>query len=313
MPRLMPGPSASRFWLAALGLLFAAAAAAQVAIPTQAARHLYDFTGGAAGAMVFPTDVAVGAQGRAYVVDGGNHRIVVFGADGQYLSSFGRRGRGHGEFEAPVGVGTDGEGRVYVADSGNDRIQIFDAQGNFKSAFPVMFEGKPVRPVDVGASARGDKIFVTGSTNHRIYVFSPGGDLIRHWGGGGSSDGEFRYPATLAVSAEGLIFIVDVLNTRVQVFDDRGRRGYRLGDWGVLPGQFYRPKGVAVDDKGHAFVSDSYMGVIQVFDTDYRFLHVLGQAGKPYRFNTPVGMDIRNGRLYVVEQMANKVSVHALR
>ena len=308
----MLGRSARRRCLAGLLLLFSIAAGAQQPVPTKATRPLFEFAGGAAGPMVFPTDVAVGTQGRVYVVDGGNHRIVAFGVNGQYLFSFGRHGEGHGEFNSPVGVGTDPAGRVYVADSGNNRIQIFDGQGGFQGSFPVVLNGKPARPIDVAANAKGDKLFVTSNTNHRVMVFSPSGSLIRHWGGGGSGDGEFRYPATVTISRDGLVHVVDVLNTRVQVFDEKGGRGYRVGDWGVLAGQLFRPKGVGVDEKGRVYVSDSYMEVIQVFDTDYRFMHVLGEGGKPQRFKTPVGITVDGDRLYVVEQMANKVSVHAL-
>lgn len=283
-------------------------------IPTASARHLFDFAGGGAGALALPTDVAVGSGGRVYVVDGGNHRIVVFSNTGQYLFRFGSHGSGNGELRDPVGIGTDAQGRVYVADTGNHRIQVFDGGGGFISAFAVSENGKPVRPIDVEPDGQGKTLFVTGNNNHKVMAFSSSGQLLRQWGGEGVSDFEFRYPATMALSPKGLLYVVDVLNTRVQVFDGEGRRGFRVGGWGVLPGQFFRPKGVALDSLGYVYVSDSYLDVIQVFDAGYRLLHVLGEAGQPRRFNAPVGLAIDgNDRLYVVEMLANKVSAHALR
>ncbi|MDA8254811.1 MAG: NHL repeat-containing protein [Betaproteobacteria bacterium] len=304
---------ASSFLCAALFALQAAVALAQ-GIPTAAARHLFDFAGGGAGALSLPTDVAVGNGGRVYVVDGGNHRVVAFSNSGQYLFRFGHQGSGKGEFRDPVGIGTDGQGRVYVADSGNHRIQVFDSSGGFLNTFAVSEGGKPVRPIDVEPDGQGKTLFVTGNNNHKVMTFSASGQLLRQWGGEGVSDFEFRYPATMALSPKGLLYVVDVLNTRVQVFDGDGRRGFRVGGWGVLPGQFFRPKGVALDSRGFVYVSDSYLEVIQVFDTSYRLQHVLGDAGKPRRFSAPVGLAIDGGdRLYVVEMLANKVSVHALR
>ncbi|WP_170942375.1 NHL repeat-containing protein [Noviherbaspirillum denitrificans] len=302
------------FALLALWLLLALQGAWAETYPTKAIRHLFDITGGAAGPLAVPTDVAVGKDGRIYVVDGGNHRLVAFGPSGQYLFSIGRAGTGKGEFKSPVGVGTDSQGRVYVADSGNNRIQIFDGAGNFIGTFPVASNGKPIRPIDVAPDAEGKTLYVTGNNNHKVMAFSPSGQLLREWGGEGLSDGEFRYPATISVTPNGLIFVVDVMNTRVQVFDKRGRLGFRVGEWGVLPGQFLRPKGVAIDSGGWSYVSDSYMDVIQVFDNSYRFQHVLGADGNLQRFNSPGGLAIdNNNRLYVVEMLGNKVSVHSLR
>ncbi len=80
-----------------------------------------------------PTDIAFApATGEFYVSDGyGNSRVVKFSADGKYLTSWGKRGAGPGEFNTPHSIGTDSRGRVYVSDRENNRIQIFDAGGKF--------------------------------------------------------------------------------------------------------------------------------------------------------------------------------------
>lgn len=312
--RSRPSPGISALTLMLAWLLLAGQAAWAENYPTKAARHLFDFAGGSGGPLAVPTDVAVGTAGRVYVVDGGNSRIVAFGPTGQFLFSIGRAGNGKGEFKSPVGVGTDAQGRVYVADSGNNRIQIFDGSGRFASSFPVTSDGRAVRPIDVAPDAEGKTIYVTGNNNHKVMAFAPTGQLLRQWGGEGLSDGEFRYPATIAVTPNGLIFVVDVMNSRVQVFDKRGRLGFRVGEWGVLPGQFFRPKGVAIDSRGWSYVSDSYMDVIQVFNGSYRFQHLLGSGGALQRFNSPGGLAIDGSdRLYVVEMLGNKVSVYSLR
>lgn len=300
-------------WVLAWLVLASQATWAQ-SIPTKAARHLLDIVGGAAGPMAVPTDVTVGTNGRVYVVDGGNNRVLAFASNGKYLFAVGRAGHDKGEFKGPVGIGADANGRVYVADSGNNRVQIFDGGGNFAGSFTVVSGGRAVRPIDVAPDPEGKVIYVTGNTNHKVMAFSPAGQLLREWGGEGLNDGEFRYPASIEVTSTGMIYVVDVLNSRVQVFDKRGRLGFRVGEWGVLPGQFFRPKGVGVDRRGWSYVSDSYMDVIQVFDASYRFQYVLGTEGKPLRFNSPGGLALDgNGRLYVVEMLGNKVSVYDLR
>jgi DNA-binding beta-propeller fold protein YncE len=282
-------------------------------IPTAGVRHLFDITGQGAGGLSLPTDVAVGSDGRIFVVDGGNHRIVAFDRNGKYLLTIGSKGSGEGQFKDPVGVGTDGKGRVYVADTGNHRIQVFGTEGRFQYAFPVVDSGLAIRPIDVAADASGAKIYVSGNNNHKVMAYAAPGKLVRQWGGNGESGGMFRYPASVVVSAGEDVYIADALNSRVQGFDEEGALLIQVGTWGVLPGQLFRPKGVAVDGKQNIYISDSYMDVIQVYDGEGRFLHVLGNGGKPQRFVSAGGIAIgRDNRLYTAEILRNKVSVYSL-
>src|SRR5687767_4060096 len=81
-----------------------------------------------------PTDIAFAANGDLYVTDGyGGARVVKFSRVGKYLSEWGKRGTGPGEFGLPHNIVVDGQGRVYVSDRDNQRIQIFDADGKFLS------------------------------------------------------------------------------------------------------------------------------------------------------------------------------------
>lgn len=282
-------------------------------IPTAGVRHLFDITGQGAGGLSLPTDVAVSNDGRIYVVDGGNQRILGFDRNGKHILTMGSKGTGNGQFRDPVGIGTDGKGRVYVADTGNHRIQVFGADGRFQYGFPVIDGGLAIRPIDVAADATGSKIFVSGNNNHKIMEYAAPGRLVRQWGGNGESGGLFRYPASVVVSTEGDVYIADALNSRVQGFDNEGKLLIQVGSWGVLPGQLFRPKGVAIDGKQAIYISDSYLDVIQVYDNEGRFLYVLGQRGKPQQFVSAGGITIgTDNRLYTAEILRNKVSVYSL-
>jgi DNA-binding beta-propeller fold protein YncE len=79
-----------------------------------------------------PTDIAFAPSGDFYVSDGyGNSRVVKFSKEGKYLTSWGRRGTGPGEFNLPHSVAVDSKGQVYIADRENNRIQVFDGNGKF--------------------------------------------------------------------------------------------------------------------------------------------------------------------------------------
>lgn len=90
--------------------------------------------GSTPGALAMPTSLDRGMDGRFYVVDAANARVQVFGADGTYITQFGRAGSGSGEFDfgrgfsaadfaGSVAVGRDGA--IYVAETGRLRIQKF--------------------------------------------------------------------------------------------------------------------------------------------------------------------------------------------
>jgi len=260
-----------------------------------------------------PSDIAVGPNGAIYLVDGVNNRILVLDNKGRMQFSFGKRGRGEGEFLHPLGIGISARGNVFVADTGNHRIQVFDAQGNFLRMFPVKSgpEEEPADPVDVLVSEFRDYVYVSDNDNHTIKVYDIRGNFQFSWGKFGEEPGDFRYPGILAKNKQNEIFVVDVLNTRVQKFDPFGKYITEMGSWGVLPGNLFRPKGVAVDGKNRVFVSDSYMGLIQVF-TDYgRFLGVVCQNKRKRHFTTPVGLSIddENDILRTVEMRKNAIRV----
>ncbi len=93
--------------------------------------HLFDFgtRGSGPGEFNLPYDLAVGKEGRLYVVDAGNFRVQVFDRDGKYLKNFGEVGKQIGNFARPKEIATDAQGNVYVVDAAHGNFQIFDADG----------------------------------------------------------------------------------------------------------------------------------------------------------------------------------------
>jgi sugar lactone lactonase YvrE len=53
-------------------------------------------------------------------------RLVRVTTDGRFVASYGKLGRGAGEFMGPHALAIDSQGRLFVADRSNNRIQIFD-------------------------------------------------------------------------------------------------------------------------------------------------------------------------------------------
>lgn len=260
-----------------------------------------------------PSDISIAPTEDIYLVDGVNNRVVVVDGKGQFKFTFGKQGRGKGEFNYPLGIDISDDGQVFIADSGNHRIQVFNLNGGFKYMFAVKAGAgeKPSDPVDVLVSRLNKYVYISDNDNHKIKVYRQNGIFEFEWGKMGEGQGEFRYPGMLAANKYNEIFVVDVLNTRIQKFDPFGNFIAEIGSWGVLPGKLFRPKGVAVDSMNRVFITDSYLGFIQVFSDLGQFLGLVCENADKRRFVTPVGLAVNNRRqtLLVVEMQANKISV----
>ena len=81
------------------------------------------------GEFNLPKDIAVGPDGRVYVVDSSNFRVQVFEADGTYVHTFGSIGVQPGQFSRPKGLATDPDGNIYVTDAAFGNFQIFNPAG----------------------------------------------------------------------------------------------------------------------------------------------------------------------------------------
>ena len=62
--------------------------------------------------------------------EGSTARVLKFDKNGKFLKSWGKLGKGPGEFDQPHALAMDSKGRLFVGDRSNNRIQIFDQDGN---------------------------------------------------------------------------------------------------------------------------------------------------------------------------------------
>jgi DNA-binding beta-propeller fold protein YncE len=259
-----------------------------------------------------PSDVAVGRNDDLYVLDGVNHRVVIFDAAGKFRFEFGSRGSNLGQLLFPLGITTSPDGKVYVADSGNHRFQIFSADGNPLKAVPLpsTTSGVPPDPTDVSVDTVRAQLYVVDNDNHKLHVYNLSNNSFEQvWGSPGQGRRQFRFPFLIDTSSKGYVLIVEPINTRVQVLNSNGKFVCFIGGWGVKPGQLFRPKGVVTFEE-QVFVTDSYLGRIQVFNMSGDLLGVLTDSeGAPIQLTTPTGItiDAKRRRLYVVELKADRI------
>jgi sugar lactone lactonase YvrE len=91
--------------------------------------------GNAEGYFRGASSVVVAPNGDIIVGDGHgnntNDRIVKFDKTGKQIATFGKHGKGQGEFDQLHGIAMDSQGRIFVADRGNSRVQVLDSNGKF--------------------------------------------------------------------------------------------------------------------------------------------------------------------------------------
>jgi DNA-binding beta-propeller fold protein YncE len=128
------------------------------------------------GEFNLPRDAAVGADGKLYVVDGGNFRIQVFDATGKHLQTFGGVGRQTGQFSRPKEIAADKDGNLYVVDTAFGNFQIFDPQGQLllavgsrgNSDTPARF----MLPAGIAVDVDG-RVYMADQFFRKVEVFRP--------------------------------------------------------------------------------------------------------------------------------------------
>lgn len=75
--------------------------------------------------------VAFDAADNLYVLDAGNHRVLVFNANGKFVRKIGKKGGGPGELLSPIGLALTKDGHVAVTDLGRSGVSLFKPDGSF--------------------------------------------------------------------------------------------------------------------------------------------------------------------------------------
>ena len=189
-----------------------------------------------------PANVAVDpANGDVYIADGyGNHRIVVFDKNGNYLRQWGDVVTNNGNPEPglfaagggghPHCVVLGNDGLVYVCGRGDDRIQVFDKQGNLQRIIDVV-PGTGARNFPGGAPGLGtagsawDLVF--SNDPHQTFMFEADGGNETLWtmdralgtilaglGRTGHMAGEFTFLHSVAIDSKGNLYTGETIGGR---------------------------------------------------------------------------------------------------
>jgi len=169
--------------------------------------------------------VAVDSKDRIYVFNRGEHPVIVFDRDGNFIKSW-----GEGLFARAHGLHIDADDNLYCTDDGDHTVRKCSPDGKVlltiglpHKAAPYM-SGEPFhRCTHTALSPKGEIYVSDGYGNARVHKYTPDGRLIASWGEPGSDPGQFNIVHNLATDADGFVYVADRENHRVQVFDGNGR------------------------------------------------------------------------------------------
>ena len=199
--------------------------------------------------------VAVDSKDRVYVFNRGEHPMMVFDREGNFLASW-----GEGLFHRAHGLHIDADDTLYCTDDGDHTVRRCTTDG--KVLLTIGVPGKPApfmsgepfhRCTHTALSPKGDIYVSDGYGNARVHKFSPDGKLLMSWGESGTEPGQFNIAHNIATDADGWVYVADRENHRVQVFDGNGK--YET-QWNNL----HRPCGLYCCRRQEADVRDRRAG-----------------------------------------------------
>lgn len=159
-----------------------------------------------------PAGIAVGSQGRVWVSDSSNHRVVEVSDTGMFLTSIGEglASSDREGLDTPEGLALDFSGNLLVADSGNRVVKKYSPIGVF---LDVVGKEQLSNPRAIAVDYWGN-IFVSDTDLHAVLAFAPDGSFLGAIGGSGNSGtsagAQLQYPDGLAVDGDRL-YVVDRL------------------------------------------------------------------------------------------------------
>lgn len=269
--------------------------------------------------------VATDSRDRVYAFNRGEHPMIVFDSDGNFLKSW-----GEGIFTNPHGIFIGPDDTVYLADNFDHTVRIFTTEGQLLRTLgeankpadtgfdpgktPVQFGGGPFNRVTNACLSSSQELYVSdGYGNARVHKFTSELEYEFSWGEPGTGPSEFRLPHAIVLDSDDRVLVADRENSRVQVFTSSGEY---ITEWNNV----IRPDDLFIDADGILYVAE--LGQIagrspdveilphmpharvSLMDLDGNIIHRFGGADpvKPGNFFAPHGIWAdSNGDLYVAE------------
>ncbi|MBA2668023.1 MAG: protein kinase [Trueperaceae bacterium] len=208
---------------------------------------------------------------------------------------------------------------VLTVNSRQGVVRLLDTEGNLHLSLGdlgVADDAFSTAPVSVAVGSDGHLFaaafeYRAGDESHRMITkLDPQGDVVGSFGPYGMKEGEFLYPASIAVAPDGSVYVLDSETHTVQRFDADGRYLARFGGRGAGQGTFADPRTLAVGPDGRVYVLDYGNRQVQrlssagVYETRWAFRLGADQEGMRLIDGFTVSGD---GTLFISDGTSGKI------
>ncbi len=221
----------------------------------------------ASGKLSLPTGIALDQDGKIYVSDSTQAKILIYSPDGKLKSVIGKKG----EFTRPVGIAINKAlKRLYIVDLKENRVKAYTLDGEPLFTFGEITggsqDGNFNSPTNIAIDQSNGNIVITDTHNFRVQIFDQDGKFVSKFGEIGDKPGMFSRPKGIGVDSEGHIYVADAGFNQVQIFDQNGTLMLFFGGHGGVPGKFWQLSGLYIDpDTDKLYVVDGFAGKVQVY------------------------------------------------
>jgi len=87
----------------------------------------------------YPVDVDSDSNGHIYVLDYQECLMTKYDSKGMFMTKFGRKGQGPGEFSNPSSMMITPQDEIYVGDYISRKIEVFGSEGAYQETMKVEF------------------------------------------------------------------------------------------------------------------------------------------------------------------------------
>jgi sugar lactone lactonase YvrE len=163
-----------------------------------------------------PTDLYLGPGGDIFVAQGHGGqpipKVLRFDKNGKFITQWGGKGKGPGEFDVLHSIVVDSKGLVYVADRSNRRMQIFDSNGKFIKEWK--FRGLPC---GLFIAPNGQMWMLSGFSGE-VMTLDANGKALGVFGVPGKGLGEFGEAHYMALAPNGDVYVADTVKPDLHRF-----------------------------------------------------------------------------------------------
>ncbi|MFZ4855051.1 MAG: hypothetical protein ACOYL3_01520 [Desulfuromonadaceae bacterium] len=196
------------------------------------------------GALSYPLNLTLDDNDNLYVADPSRHEIVVYDAQGNFKTSYGKK-------LGPKSKITDVKfykGKFYALDMGLHMLRLLDPT----TGEPLGEFGNTGKPEDILAlpgnftiDADGN-FYITNLGSNKVIKLDQDGNYLDSFGGVGDQFGKFSKPKGIAIDNDRQIYVVDGGTNIVQLFNDKFRTLTYFGWPGLNWGSLNSPTGIAI-------------------------------------------------------------------